>query len=101
LGFLGSRHRQRTRDDQRREDVSLHDADPNAKREWFPEEWQFAIEAAGVSLHSFTAPGAGHGIFEFDSFYDLRVNGVRLVDWLHALITGRPRGDVHCDKCDP
>jgi hypothetical protein len=58
-----------------------------------------AIEAAGVNLHSYTAPGANHGIFEFDSYYDLKVNNVRLVDWLKQLTTGKPPGDVHCDTC--
>jgi len=47
-----------------------------------------AVEAAGVTLHSYTAPGANHGIFEFDSFYDLKVDNVRLVDWLKQLTTG-------------
>lgn len=60
-----------------------------------------AIEAAGVKLHSYTAPGDDHGIFEFDKFYDLEVNGVQLVDWLTDLIDGRAPKDVHCDKCGP
>jgi hypothetical protein len=58
-----------------------------------------AIEAAGATLHSYTAPGEGHGLFEFDRFYDLEVNDVRLIDWLKQLATGKPPGDVHCDKC--
>jgi hypothetical protein len=60
-----------------------------------------AIEAAGVRLHSYTAPGDDHGLFEFDKFYTIEVDGVRLVDWLDALITDEPPDDVHCDKCDP
>lgn len=59
-----------------------------------------AIEHAGVTLHSYTAPGKNHGLFEFDTFYDLKVNGVLLVDWLKQLITGRPLDDVRCDRCD-
>lgn len=59
-----------------------------------------AIEAVGVRLHSYTAPGDDHGLFEFDKFYEIEVNGVRLVDWLEALITGQPLDDVHCDLCD-
>jgi len=58
-----------------------------------------AIEAAGVVLHSYTAPGEGHGILEFEMFYDMEVNGVRLVDWIKSLIDGKPLEDVHCDKC--
>ena len=59
-----------------------------------------AIEAAGVVQHSYTAPGEGHGIFEFDRFYELEVNGVRLVDWVEALLAGEPLDDVHCDQCE-
>ena len=58
-----------------------------------------AIEAAGVTLHSYTAPGDTHGLFEFDRFYDLEVHGVRLIDWLERLVTGKPPGDVHCAPC--
>jgi hypothetical protein len=29
------------------------------------------------------------------------VNGVRLVDWLGALVTNEPLDDFHCDQCDP
>ncbi len=60
-----------------------------------------AIEADGVRLHSYTAPGDDHGLFEFDTFYEIEVNGVRLVDWLEALITNESPDDVHCDQCDP
>ncbi|MFC7387800.1 pectin acetylesterase-family hydrolase [Sphaerisporangium rhizosphaerae] len=59
-----------------------------------------AIETAGVTLHSYTAPGARHGLFEFDRFYDLKVHDVRLIDWLRQLTTGKRPSDVHCDKCN-
>ena len=59
-----------------------------------------AIEAAGVVLHSYTAPGDEHGLWEWDAFYTLEVNGVRLVDWVDALIAGQPVDDVHCDDCE-
>ena len=58
-----------------------------------------AIEKAGVDLHSYTAPGKGHGIFEWPRFYKLKVNGKKLVDWLTRLIAGKPVADVHCTKC--
>jgi hypothetical protein len=58
-----------------------------------------AIEAAGVVQHSYTAPGAKHGILDLDTFYEIEVNGVRLVDWVEALLAGDPLDDVHCDKC--
>jgi len=60
-----------------------------------------AIEAAGVRLHSYTAPGADHQIFEPNKFYEIEVEGVRLVDWLDALINNEPPDDVHCDQCGP
>jgi Pectinacetylesterase len=60
-----------------------------------------AIEAAGVVLHSYTAPGVDHGIFEWPKFYEIEVNGVTLVDWVDALIAGEPLDDVHCDQCEP
>jgi Pectinacetylesterase len=59
-----------------------------------------AIEKAGVILHSYTAPGDGHGIFEWPVFYTMEVNGVRLVDWVAALIAGEPFKDVRCEDCE-
>lgn len=58
------------------------------------------IEDTGVVQHSYTAPGDDHGILEFDTFYQLEVNGVRLVDWAEALLSGTPFDDVHCDDCE-
>jgi hypothetical protein len=54
-----------------------------------------AIEKAGVDLHSYTAPGNGHGIFEWPRFYEIEVNGERLVDWVTTLIEGKSVDDVH------
>ncbi len=59
-----------------------------------------AIEAVGVVQHSYIAPGDGHRILELDEFYELEVNGVRLVDWVEALIAGDPLDDVHCEDCE-
>jgi hypothetical protein len=58
-----------------------------------------AIEKAGVVLHSYTAPGDDHRIFEGESFYEVEVNGERLTDWVARLIAGKPADDVHCTKC--
>jgi Pectinacetylesterase len=58
-----------------------------------------AIEAAGVIQHSFTAPGEEHLILEVDRFYEIEVNGVRLVDWVTRLIAGEAVADVHCTEC--
>jgi hypothetical protein len=54
---------------------------------------------SGVRLHSYTAPGVGHGILEWSRFYELEVNGERLVDWVRGLIDGERVDDVHCKKC--
>ena len=52
-------------------------------------------------LHSYTAPGHDHGIVERPtSSTTLEVNGVRLVDWVAALIAGEPLDDVHCTECE-
>jgi hypothetical protein len=59
-----------------------------------------AIEAAGVVQHSYTAPGEFHGIFEFDQFYEIEVDGVTLAEWLKALLAGEPLDDVHCEDCE-
>jgi hypothetical protein len=59
-----------------------------------------AIEAAGVVQHSYTAPGNGHTILENETFYEVEVNDVTLVDWVDALISGEPLDDVHCDQCE-
>jgi hypothetical protein len=64
------------------------------------DENEATIEEAGVTLHSYTAPGADHQIFEPDKFYDISVEGVRLVDWIDALVAGEPMDDVHCEECD-
>lgn len=85
--------------------------DPNATSELTPwltgtllaeiDRNEAAIEAAGVPVHSYTAPGADHQIFELDKFYEIKVQGVRLVDWLTTLVTKDPPKDVHCDQCGP
>jgi hypothetical protein len=58
-----------------------------------------AIEEAGVVLHNFTAGGDDHGIFEWETFYEAEVDGVRFADWVSELIEGEPVDDVHCQQC--
>ncbi len=58
-----------------------------------------AIEHAGVILHSYTAPGDGHRILEWPTFYGVEVNGEKFVDWVTRLIEGEPLDDVHCKNC--
>jgi hypothetical protein len=47
-----------------------------------------------VVLHSYSAPGDGHGIFEWPRFYEVEANGERFVDWVGRLIAGQQVDDV-------
>lgn len=58
------------------------------------------IEAAGVPLATYVAPGDAHTVASTDLLYEIEVEGVRLVDWLSALINApQPPPDVHCTVC--
>jgi Pectinacetylesterase len=57
------------------------------------------IEAAGVNLLSYIAPGDEHTVLGDGSFYTEQVNGDTLVDWVTTLIAGQPVADVHCTQC--
>ncbi|HEU0042633.1 MAG TPA: hypothetical protein VFQ15_09805, partial [Jiangellaceae bacterium] len=57
------------------------------------------IEAAGVPLHSYTAPGEDHVILTDGPFYTEEVDGVAFVDWVTRLVAGEPVDDVHCTDC--
>lgn len=59
-----------------------------------------AIEAAGVEVDSYVAPGSDHTILVNDALYTLSVEGVAFIDWLTALADGEPVDDVHCAVCD-
>ena len=59
------------------------------------------IEAGGVEIDSYIAPGADHTAVQYDSFYTETVGGVPLVDWVTALINGEDIEDVHCEDCAP
>jgi len=52
------------------------------------------IEAAGVDVHSYVAPGDDHTVLGDAGFYDEAVAGQPLVDWVTKLIAGEPVGDV-------
>jgi hypothetical protein len=52
------------------------------------------IERAGVTLHSYTAPGEGHVVLDDSNLYTETVDGTALVDWIAALLSGRPAADV-------
>ena len=57
-------------------------------------ETEAQIEAAGVDLASFVAPGEEHTIVRSRAFYEVEVGGVRLVDFLGALVAGEVSADV-------
>ncbi len=57
------------------------------------------IEAAGVPLASYVAPGDAHTILLSDGFYDMEVEGTRLVDFFATLVAGDVPADVHCVEC--
>jgi len=57
------------------------------------------IEAAGVPVASYIAPGDSHTILGNDAFYELEVEGVRLVDFLTTLVDGEVPADVRCVDC--
>jgi hypothetical protein len=60
------------------------------------------IEAAGVDVATYVAPGTNHVVSGDSALYEMEVDGIRLVDWLGDLIEGPdPPPDVHCTDCEP
>ena len=57
------------------------------------------IEAAGVNLLSYVAPGNEHTALTDGIFYTEEVNGQPLVDWVTRLVDGERVEDVHCTDC--
>jgi hypothetical protein len=53
------------------------------------------IERAGVTLHSFVAPGSEHIFVDAGRFYTESVRGITPAAWVARLISGRPTDDVH------
>ena len=58
------------------------------------------VEAAGVDLSVYVAPGEGHTILGRPALYDLVVEGRSFLDWLTTLVSGEAPGDVRCVDCD-
>ena len=52
------------------------------------------IRAANPNFVSYTAPGTQHCIINSPSFYATTVNGVRMVDWVGALLAARSPSSV-------
>jgi ABC-type proline/glycine betaine transport system permease subunit len=63
------------------------------------DENEAVIEAEGVEVASYVAPGSDHTILGRDTFYELEVEGVRFVDWVADLVRGETPPDVHCRDC--
>lgn len=57
------------------------------------------IEASGVTLLSYIAPGDDHTVLGKPAFYTEKVNGTAFVDWVTALVDGKPVADDHCTDC--
>ncbi|HZB42085.1 MAG TPA: pectin acetylesterase-family hydrolase [Ilumatobacter sp.] len=55
---------------------------------------------SGIELASYVAPGTNHTVLSSSDFYTEEVNGVALVDWVTALVSGEPVDDVHCTACE-
>jgi hypothetical protein len=58
-------------------------------------------ETSGVPLATYVAPGTTHTILGLDEFYEMEVEGVRLVDWFTTVLDGESPPDVHCVDCQP
>lgn len=65
----------------------------------FIDQTEADIEAGGVAVASYVAPGDAHTIVMSDEFYDMEVEGVRLVDFLTTLVAGDVPADVRCTEC--
>ncbi|MCU0268344.1 MAG: pectinacetylesterase family protein [Acidimicrobiales bacterium] len=57
------------------------------------------IEAAGVPVASYIAPGDDHTILLSDAVYTLEVGGVPFLDWLTRFQAGEDVADVRCTDC--
>lgn len=57
------------------------------------------IEAAGVPIHRYLAPGTDHTILGSDALYTLEVEGVSFLDWLTRYVGGEDVEDVTCSDC--
>ena len=64
------------------------------------EETEAQVEASGVPIASFVAPGSGHTVMRSDLVYELEVEGVGLIDWITELVEGGVPADVHCTECN-
>ncbi len=59
------------------------------------------IEAAGVNLSVYVAPGDKHTILKSNKIFQMSVEGVPFLDWLTSYVNGEVVPDVHCQVCGP
>jgi len=59
------------------------------------------IEAAGVNLSVYVAPGDKHTILKSNMIFQMSVEGVPFIDWLWSYVNGDDIPDVHCTNCGP
>ena len=57
------------------------------------------ISTALPTFRSYTIPGDFHSILLWDPFYETEVDGIRLRDWVAALIAGDEIATVTCEEC--
>jgi hypothetical protein len=57
------------------------------------------ITAANPNFRSYTAWGADHCLTDVTEFYKVQVNGVRIRDWVAALVSGENVASVACTDC--
>lgn len=57
------------------------------------------IAEALPTFRSYTIPGDAHSILLWAPFYETEVDGVRLRDWLAALVAGEEIPTVTCEEC--
>jgi Pectinacetylesterase len=72
-----------------------------------PATWSAQMRASRATIgqgtpnfSSFLAPGTQHCVITNDNFYTLRSGGVRMVDFVEDLVSGRPPPEVRCTGCD-
>ena len=58
------------------------------------------IEAGGVEVASYIAPGTDHTILGENAMYSLEVEGVSFLDWLTDYVAGDDVPDVACTDCE-
>jgi len=57
------------------------------------------IEADGVPVASYVAPGNEHTVLPVDELYTLEVEGTRFLEWFVRVVAGDDAGDVSCVDC--